>query len=69
MLELEHRVKNTLAVVTTVIERTREDTKSIDDFASSLRNRIQSIARAFPPNLDHGLRFGSSSHILLARTP
>ena len=44
MLELEHRVKNTLAVVATVIERTREDTKSIDDFASSLRNRIQSIA-------------------------
>ena len=44
MAELEHRVKNTLAVVATVIERAREDTKSIDDFVSSLRSRIQSIA-------------------------
>ena len=44
MAELDHRVKNTLAVVATVIERAREDTKSIDDFASSLRSRIQSIA-------------------------
>ena len=42
--ESEHRVKNTLAVVATVIERTREDTQSIDDFVSSLRGRIQSIA-------------------------
>ena len=44
MAELDHRVKNTLAVVATVIERAREDTKSIDDFASSLRSRIQSMA-------------------------
>jgi two-component sensor histidine kinase len=44
MAELEHRVKNTLAVVAAVIERAREDTKSIDDFASSLRSRIQSMA-------------------------
>ena len=35
---------DTLAVVATVIERAREDTKSIDDFVSSLRGRIQSIA-------------------------
>src|SRR5262249_36286904 len=42
--ELEHRVKNTLAVVATVIERAREDTKSIDEFLSSLRARIQSMA-------------------------
>ena len=42
--ELDHRVKNTLAVVATVIERAREDFKSIDDFASSLRSRIQSMA-------------------------
>jgi two-component sensor histidine kinase len=45
MAELEHRVKNTLAVVATVIERAREDTKSIDQFVSSLRGRIQSMAR------------------------
>ena len=44
MAELEHRTENTLAVVATVIERAREDTKSIDDFVTSLRSRIQSIA-------------------------
>jgi two-component sensor histidine kinase len=44
MTELEHRVKNTVAVVAAAIERAREDTKSIDDFASSLRSRIQSMA-------------------------
>jgi two-component sensor histidine kinase len=44
MGELEHRVKNTLTVVATVIERAREDTKSIDEFLSSLRARIQSMA-------------------------
>ena len=44
MAESEHRVKNTLAVVATVIERAREDTKSIDDFVASLRGRIQSMA-------------------------
>jgi two-component sensor histidine kinase len=42
--ELTHRVKNTLAVVASVIERAREDTKSIDDFVSSLQSRIQSMA-------------------------
>jgi two-component sensor histidine kinase len=42
--ESEHRVKNTLAVVVTVIERAREDAKSIDDFVASLRGRIQSMA-------------------------
>jgi two-component sensor histidine kinase len=45
MAEREHRVKNTLAVVATVIERAREDTQSIDQFVSSLRGRIQSMAR------------------------
>jgi two-component sensor histidine kinase len=44
MAELKHRVKNTLAVVAAVVERAREDSKSIDDFASSLRSRIQSMA-------------------------
>jgi two-component sensor histidine kinase len=42
--EFEHRVKNTLTVAT-VIERARQDTKSIDEFLSSLRARIQSMAR------------------------
>jgi two-component sensor histidine kinase len=43
MAELEHRVRNTLAVVATVIERARDDTKSIDEFVSSLRGRIQAM--------------------------
>jgi two-component sensor histidine kinase len=43
--ELEHRVKNTLTVVAAVIERAREDTRSIDQFVSSIRDRIQSMAR------------------------
>src|SRR5215813_2669434 len=44
MGELEHRVKNTLALVATVIERARDDTESIDEFVSSLRSRIQAMA-------------------------
>jgi len=44
MAELEHRVKNTLALVATVVERSRDDTKSIADFVSSLRDRIQAMS-------------------------
>lgn len=43
MAELEHRVKNTLALVATVVERSRDDTKSIDGFVSSLRDRIHAM--------------------------
>src|SRR5215510_11393090 len=43
MAELEHRVKNTLALVATVVERSRDDTKSIDEFVSSVRDRIQAM--------------------------
>jgi len=43
MGELEHRVKNTLALVAIVIERSRDDTKSIDEFMSSVRDRIQAM--------------------------
>jgi two-component sensor histidine kinase len=44
MGELEHRVKNTLTVVATVIERAHDNTQSIDEFAESLKGRIQSMA-------------------------
>jgi two-component sensor histidine kinase len=44
MGELQHRVKNTLAVVAAVIERASENTQSIDEFAASLRGRIRSMA-------------------------
>ena len=46
MAELEHRVKNILAVVSAVVERTREDTRSKEEFVSSLRGRIHSMAGA-----------------------
>jgi two-component sensor histidine kinase len=44
MGELEHRVKNTLAVVGTVIDRAREDCQTNCETLSSLRGRIQSMA-------------------------
>jgi two-component sensor histidine kinase len=44
MGELEHRVKNTLAVVAAVIERARDKTQSVDEFVASLRGRIRSMA-------------------------
>jgi len=43
MAELEHRVKNTLALVATVVERSRDNTKSIDEFVVSVRDRIQAM--------------------------
>jgi len=46
MAELEHRVKNILAVVTAVIERAREDNQSKEQFVASLRGRIHSMASA-----------------------
>jgi two-component sensor histidine kinase len=46
MGELEHRVKNMLALVAAVIERAREDSASNEDFVSSLRGRIKSMADA-----------------------
>ena len=44
MGELEHRVKNTLAVVAAVIERAHDNTQSIDEFVASFRGRIRSMA-------------------------
>jgi two-component sensor histidine kinase len=44
MRELQHRVKNTLAVVAAVIGRAHDNAQSIDEFVASLRGRIRSIA-------------------------
>jgi len=44
MGELEHRIKNMFAAVVAVIDRAREDSKSNEEFISSLRGRIQSMA-------------------------
>jgi len=44
--ELSHRVKNMLTVIQVVIERAREHSQSVDEFASSLRGRINSMVDA-----------------------
>ena len=42
--ELDHRVKNALATVTAVISHTRQETRSVADFAAALEGRIRSMA-------------------------
>lgn len=42
--ELNHRVKNTLANVTSIISLTRRNTSDIDSFASSLLDRVRALA-------------------------
>jgi two-component sensor histidine kinase len=44
--ELEHRVRNMLSVVVALIDRARESTKSSEEFVSSVRGRIRSMASA-----------------------
>src|SRR6266852_9462010 len=44
--ELDHRVKNVLASVATVAQRTREDSGSMDEFLEVFDRRIQSMANA-----------------------
>jgi two-component sensor histidine kinase len=42
--ELEHRVRNMLSVVAALIDRAHDSTKSSQEFASSVRGRIRSMA-------------------------
>jgi PAS domain S-box-containing protein len=44
--ELDHRVKNVLASVATVAQRTREGSGSVDEFLQMFDGRIQSMANA-----------------------
>ena len=44
--ELDHRVKNALASVATVAQRTREGSGSMDEFLQLFDGRIQSMANA-----------------------
>jgi PAS domain S-box-containing protein len=44
--ELDHRVKNVLASVATVAQRTQEGSASMDDFLQAFDARIQSMANA-----------------------
>jgi PAS domain S-box-containing protein len=45
LAELDHRVKNVLATVSTVAARTMDGSNSIHDFVASLEGRIRSMAR------------------------
>lgn len=43
--ELNHRVKNILASVTSIFEMTRRGTTSLDDFADDFRGRLTALSR------------------------
>ncbi|MER8507986.1 PAS domain-containing protein [Mesorhizobium sp. M0894] len=45
--ELNHRVKNMLAVVASITNRTRENSASKDEFAEALIGRLQAMSRAY----------------------
>lgn len=44
--ELNHRVRNVLSLVRSLISRTRGSAQSYEDFAETLEGRVQSLARA-----------------------
>jgi len=44
--ELDHRVKNLLASIARVAQRTREGSSSMDEYLPALHNRIQSMSNA-----------------------
>jgi len=44
--ELNHRVRNVLSLVRSLISRTRDNALTYEDFAETLEGRIQSLARA-----------------------
>ncbi|MBS7546018.1 HWE histidine kinase domain-containing protein [Ancylobacter oerskovii] len=44
--ELNHRVKNILAVIKSLVEHSAQDGRSVEDYVASLRGRIQSLALA-----------------------
>src|SRR6185437_12469550 len=45
MAELQHRVKNILAVVRSIASRTLENTDDLDDFSAHFDGRLQALAR------------------------
>jgi light-regulated signal transduction histidine kinase (bacteriophytochrome) len=46
LAELDHRVKNTLAVVQSLVRQTGRSAKSLKDYLNSLEQRIRSMARS-----------------------
>jgi PAS domain S-box-containing protein len=45
MEELQHRVRNTLAVVRSIVRRTAENSESVEDMSAHLQGRIDAFAR------------------------
>jgi two-component sensor histidine kinase len=45
LAELQHRVRNMLAVIRSIIRRTGDSSDSVEDFASHLEGRITALAR------------------------
>jgi PAS domain S-box-containing protein len=45
LAELQHRVRNTLAVIRSIVRRTAESSETVDDFANHLDGRIGAFAR------------------------
>src|SRR3546814_3776131 len=44
--ELSHRVKNTLAVVSSIARRTMNQTASVEEFTAAFDGRLQALGRA-----------------------
>jgi PAS domain S-box-containing protein len=67
--ELDHRVKNTLACVSGIVEQTRASSNSFDNFLESLRGRIRSLAEThalLSVNGWHAVALGELVHRELA---
>jgi two-component system, chemotaxis family, CheB/CheR fusion protein len=60
LAELDHRVKNILAIITAVIGQTLKSSSSPGDFASNIEGRIAAIARAHSLAIQKG-RHGEAS--------
>jgi len=45
LAELQHRVRNTLAVIRSIVRRTAENSETVEDFASHLDGRIGAFSR------------------------
>lgn len=45
LVELQHRVRNSLAVIKSIVRRTAESSRTVDDMAAHLSGRIEAFAR------------------------
>jgi PAS domain S-box-containing protein len=45
LAELQHRVRNTLAVIRSIVRRTAENSRTIEDFANHVEGRINAFSR------------------------